>query len=73
MAKYVSGVRRQDFIEYADYLRALHESGEPVPDKVQFAARGGFYGDLLRAIGPGDRRRAPVRRQPNGRRARRIF
>jgi hypothetical protein len=53
MTKYVSGVRREDFIEYADYLRALHESGEPVPEKVQRGAGGGFYGNRLRAIGPG--------------------
>jgi hypothetical protein len=54
MPKYVSGVRREDFIERADYLRALHESGEPVPDEALSGMGGGFYGDLLRSIHPRD-------------------
>jgi hypothetical protein len=54
MPKYISGVRREDFIERVDYLHALHESGEPVPDEALFSAGGGFYGDLLRSIHPRD-------------------
>jgi hypothetical protein len=52
MPKYVSGVRREDFIERTDYLRALHESGEPIPDEALSSMGGGFYGDLLRSIHP---------------------
>jgi hypothetical protein len=51
MPKYISGVRREDFIELADYYRALHESGEPVPNEA-LSGMGG--GDLLRSINPRD-------------------
>ncbi len=50
MDEYISSVRREDYIEYEDYLRALHQSGEPVPDEVLSGSGGGFYGDLVRAI-----------------------
>jgi len=54
MPKYISSIRREDYLEYADYTRALHESGEPVPDEVLSGTGGGFYGDLLRLIHGGD-------------------
>ncbi|MEY9135020.1 hypothetical protein ACVMII_003924 [Bradyrhizobium diazoefficiens] len=50
MDKHDSGVRREDYPEYEDYLRALHQSGEPIPDEVLFGRGGGFYGDLIRAV-----------------------
>jgi hypothetical protein len=50
LAKYISGVRREDFQDYEGYLQALHRSGEPVPDHVLCGSGGGFRGELLRGI-----------------------